>query len=226
MEVFNLLDVYRGGAGKHTYDTTIDQFVLRYRVCNRVFNSLNNPYTNSMALQYQFIISTLYIITTFFVKTSIISFLRRLLNASIRWNYFFYALYVCNFIISFVAFFNNFFLCRPVSAIWDLRVYAATGGRCRNLFLETLVFCIIYALSDVILLAIPLSVVTTMTMRKKSKVATIFVFALGGLSCIFAIWKAAYLSAVRGSFDDSCKSLRPQGAHSDIFDRGRRFLKT
>jgi hypothetical protein len=160
-----------------------------------------------MAPQFQFIIATLYMITTTFVKLSIISFLRRLFHSSVKWDYLFYALYVCYLIIFFVGFFADVFLCHPVSAVWNLRVYAETGGHCRDLFLTTLVFCILFALSDVVLLAIPLSVVTTMRMRRERKVAMIFIFALGGLSCVFAIWKAAYLSAVRGDFDDSCKSL-------------------
>jgi hypothetical protein len=45
MEVFNLLDVYQGGAGRHSWDTTIDQFVLRWRVRNRIFNLWNQILT-------------------------------------------------------------------------------------------------------------------------------------------------------------------------------------
>ena len=61
------------------------------------------------------------------------------------------------------------------------------------------------AVSDVVLLAIPLFVVGKMNIRTKWKASMIFMFALGGLSCIFAVWKASHLRSVRGSFDDSCK---------------------
>jgi hypothetical protein len=63
------------------------------------------------------------------------------------------------------------------------------------------------AVSDVVLLAIPLFVVAKMNIRTKWKASMTFMFALGGLSCVFAVWKASYLRSVRGSFDDSCTFL-------------------
>jgi hypothetical protein len=168
---------------------------------------LNFRETNLSARQYQFIIAQLYLVTTGFVKYSIISFLRRLLNTSLNWDYFFYGLYFCYSVIFLVPFFYNLFLCHPTSSLWNLRVYAATGGHCRDLFLETLVFCIIMAVSDVVLLAIPLFVVAKMNIGTKWKAGMIAMFGLGGLSCVFAVWKASYLRSVRGSLDDSCKFL-------------------
>jgi rhodopsin domain-containing protein len=140
------------------------------------------------------------------VKLSILSFLRRLFNTSRSWDIFFYVLYFFYFGIFAAPFFTAIFTCKPISAVWDLRVFAATKGHCNSVFTESLAFSVIFAISDIILLIIPLMVVSKMNMRKRYKLGTLFIFALGGLSCVFCVWKAAYLSAVGGTLDDACKS--------------------
>jgi hypothetical protein len=191
----------------HSYDTTIDQFIIRYKVCNLVFTSvpLGQLNANSTALQYQSLITILYAITTSLIKISILSFLRRLFNTSRKWDFFFYFLYFCYIGLLIAIIFNTVFMCKPRAAIFDLRVYAATGGKCQSFILESIIFSAVFATSDVVLLVIPLVVVFKMNIRTKRKISMIFIFALGGLSCIFCIWKAAYLSVVVGNFDDACK---------------------
>jgi len=79
---------------------------------------------------------------------------------------------------------------------WDLRVLAANkGGKCNNQISTSLAFSSIFAASDIVLLSLPISVVYKLPIELGRKIGVIFMFGLGGLTCLFCLLKLVYLHA-------------------------------
>jgi hypothetical protein len=108
------------------------------------------------------------------------------------------------------AFFEFMFRCRPMAAAWDLRVVAASkGGHCISGPFSAVFFSVIYALTDIFLLMLPISVVSKLPLQSSRKFGVVLLFSLGSLSCVFCIWKASYVRVAIHTADPGCKYRNP-----------------
>jgi hypothetical protein len=107
------------------------------------------------------------------------------------------------------SFFETIYQCKPIAVSWDLRVLAANkGGVCHNQISTGLAFSAIFVATDVVLLALPIWVVLKLhSIERGRKIGVIFMFSLGGLTCLFCLLKLIYLHADISGPDPSCKCL-------------------
>lgn len=110
------------------------------------------------------------------VKASVLIFLLRLFGQKDGVRRVIYILMVVNLAQMFGVFFAIIFQCSPIAFNWDLSI---RGGHCieqRVLYTSTAAFTI---LTDLLVLAVPLWIFTSLKIPRKTKFALLFVFLLG-----------------------------------------------
>ncbi|OJJ05874.1 hypothetical protein ASPVEDRAFT_175162 [Aspergillus versicolor CBS 583.65] len=120
-----------------------------------------------------------------FVKLSIIMLLRQLVGRVPRWPALLALLIVFSISWGITAFFGNIFQCSPPRYFW-LEPYIR-GSCMRGQMTFYMVIGSLSLLEDVILLALPISIVWRLRMGIQQKVQVTGLFCLGGLVCIFSL---------------------------------------
>jgi large subunit ribosomal protein L36e len=137
-------------------------------------------------------------------KISIVLFLYRLFEPLHSAKTLFYGLGLFYTSLYITANLVNFLQCSPHAASWNLRV-RAKGANCGNEFASGLALSIFYAVGDIILVSIPTVTVWRLNLRRTAKFGATFLLSLGGLSCVFCVWKLIYLQGILKNTDPGCK---------------------
>lgn len=121
----------------------------------------------------------------FATKAAILLFLTRVFSPYknyCRWIYGFIGLMALYYIIMF---FLKVFICVPISMFWG----DATNGRCFNQRILILVDNVISLVSDLAVLILPCPLTRSLHVGLKSKIKIGFVFGVGGIACIFSLFR-------------------------------------
>lgn len=125
----------------------------------------------------------LYTTSIFFTKLSVLLFIYRLTGpiCSKRMRYALHAFFVFHicFGISTLAMF--LFQCLPVKAGYDISTRFHKDTHCKKYYEVFYATSALHALSDIVLIILPLKMVWSLKMPKQKKIAVILVFCLGGL---------------------------------------------
>lgn len=109
---------------------------------------------------------------------------------------------VLEFVVQvFLYIFSN----KPISAGWDMDVRLA-GYSHLNTTLEIFILSILYLLTDVWLLVLPLHTIWTLQLPLQTRIGVTWVFLFGGVACAGAILKAVHIYSTLNSFDPLCES--------------------
>jgi hypothetical protein len=112
------------------------------------------------------------------VKASVLIFLLRLFGQKDGVRTYILVLNTANILQMLAVFFAIVFQCMPIEFNWNPNI---RGGRCINqrvLYTSTASFTI---LTDLLVLALPAYIFSDLKIPKKTKIALLFVFLLGGL---------------------------------------------
>lgn len=145
----------------------------------------------------------------FVIRLSITAFLYRLMAAASKIKrillHFTVVLLTLELIVQVFAF---VFAYKPIAAGWDMRVRLA-GYSHLNITLEVFILSIIYLVTDVWLLILPLHTIWTLQLPLQTRIGVTWVFLFGGVACAGAIMKAVYIYPTLDSYDPVCESHFP-----------------
>jgi hypothetical protein len=150
----------------------------------------------------------------FTVRLSITAFLYRLMATTSKTKRILLHITVVVLALQFlVQVFTYVFANHPISAGWDMKVRIA-GYSHPNTTLEIFILSIIYLLTDVWLLILPIHTIWSLKLPIQTRIGVTWVFVFGGVACCGAILKACYIYDTLDTFDPVCKShssvsLRP-----------------
>jgi hypothetical protein len=115
------------------------------------------------------------------------------------------ALLTLEFIVQVLAF---VFAYKPISAGWDMNVRLA-GYSHVNITLEVFILSLIYLLTDIWLLVLPIHTIWSLQLPLQTRIGVTWVFVFGGVACAGAVMKLVYIYPTLNSFDPVCKSHSP-----------------
>ena len=142
----------------------------------------------------------------FIIRLSITAFLYRLMASASKIKRILLHLTVILLTLELVIqVFAFVFAYNPISAGWDMNV-RLEGYSHVNITLEVLILSIIYLVTDVWLLVLPLHTIWTLQLPLQTRIGVTWVFVFGGVACAGAIMKAVYIYATLDSYDPVCKS--------------------
>ncbi|KAH7348512.1 hypothetical protein BKA65DRAFT_584245 [Rhexocercosporidium sp. MPI-PUGE-AT-0058] len=164
--------VIYGGAGKHMYDLTYEEYTSFKR-----FSNLSKP---------------IFFVAVGMIKVSICFFNRRLTSlTSPAWlifnNVFLFLLGTC----ILLALFWTIFQCNPPYAGWDpIRIAKESRAfKCTSDNIVGSTLSVIHVIMDVALLSVPLIVLWKVQMGWGTKARLYFVFSIGAMSCIGSVMR-------------------------------------
>ncbi|CZS93231.1 related to integral membrane protein PTH11 [Rhynchosporium agropyri] len=164
--------VIYGGAGKHMYDITYEEFANF-----KHFSNLSKP---------------IFFISVGMIKVSICFFNRRLTSMTSRpwliFNNVFLVLLVAYIILSL---FWTIFQCNPAFAGWDPIRVAKEGKefQCMSDNIVGSTLSVIHVIMDFVLLSVPLIVLWKVRMGWGTKLRLYFVFSIGAVSCVGSVMR-------------------------------------
>ena len=130
------------------------------------------------ALLWNYAVQILYNPILALVKASVLIFLLRLFGQKDGVRGYIIGLNIINILQLVAVFFAIVFQCIPIEFNWNKTI---KGGRCvdqRVLFTSTSAFTI---LTDILVLALPAWIFMDLKIPRKTKIALLFVFLLGGM---------------------------------------------
>ncbi|KAF1812341.1 hypothetical protein P152DRAFT_33130 [Eremomyces bilateralis CBS 781.70] len=170
-----------GGSGQHIYDVSYDRAAT--------------------SLVLQFIGISLYFAAICIIRLSITAFLYRLISPVFKTKR---ILLHCTVVFIFLEFaitgFLHIFAYKPISAGWDIDVRLA-GFTSINVPLGIFIGSIVYLITDVWLLIIPIHTVWTLRLSIWRRIGITWVFAFGSVACVGAILKTIYVYPLFDSYD-------------------------
>jgi hypothetical protein len=167
-----IMAVIYGGAGKHIWDVTYEEYGYFKR------------YTN--------LSKVIFFVSVGIVKVSICFFNRRLTSMTSRtWLWFNNIFLVLLFIYIMVSLFWDIFSCSPAYAGWDpIRIGRENiKPKCFSVSILGTVLSTIHVVMDFGLLAVPLIVLWKVKMGWKTKSRLYFVFSIGMMSAVGSIFR-------------------------------------
>lgn len=184
--VLQILAVVYGGAGKHIWDVTYEEYgyFKRYTNWSKIF----------------------FFVAVGVVKVSICLFNRRLTSmTSEKWLLFNNVFLVLLVIYILVSLFWNIFLCNPVWGGWDAIRLGREGvvAKCFPVGKMGTILSTIHVIMDFGLLAVPLIVLWKVKMGWRTRGRLYVVFAVGGVSMIGSILRQ--IEQTKLSTDVLCK---------------------
>lgn len=186
--VLQILAVVYGGAGKHIWDVTYEEYgyFKRYTNWSKIF----------------------FFVAVGVVKVSICLFNRRLTSmTSNKWLLFNNVFLVLLAIYILVSLFWNIFLCNPVWGGWDAIRLGREGvvAKCFPVGKMGTIMSTIHVVMDFGLLAVPLIVLWKVKMGWRTRGRLYIVFAVGGVSMIGSIMRQ--IEQTKLSSDVLCKLI-------------------
>jgi hypothetical protein len=156
--------------------------------------------------QFQFIAVLLYFFAICFIRLSITAFLYRLVGVASPTKrlllHLTVALLLMELIVQVCAY---AFSCQPISAVWDMDVRLASFTAI-NVPLEKFILGVIYFVTDVWLLLLPIQTIWALQMPLRARIGATCIFIFGAVACTGAIVKTTYVYPVFNSYDPTCKS--------------------
>jgi hypothetical protein len=97
--------------------------------------------------------------------------------------------------------------CSPVSRAWDKNSPSPPGGGggCFNVTAFWYANAIYAVVTDLVLLAMPVRIIWSLTLRVTQKVAILLVFALGGVVTVCSVVRITYIPLSSTSTDYTCE---------------------
>ncbi|ORY10943.1 hypothetical protein BCR34DRAFT_614882 [Clohesyomyces aquaticus] len=176
-----ILMIRTGGLGKHIYD-------VQYSTIYRCF-------------QLEFSGVLLYFITVFFIRMSIAASLYRFIGLSSRPKRILMhatsLLLILQFLVQVLAY---VFAYSPISAGWNMDVRIA-GFKSIDLALEIFVLTIVYLLTDVWLLVLPIYTIWNLQLPTRARVGVLWIFVFGFVACVGAVVKTVFVRRTFESWD-------------------------
>ncbi|KAI5789041.1 hypothetical protein EDC01DRAFT_124356 [Geopyxis carbonaria] len=172
-----------GGLGKHSWDMKYEEVVIGVKT---LFPSM-----------------ILYTISIFFTKLSVLFFIYRLAGpiCSNAMRYVLHAYFVFHICFGITTLFIFVFQCLPVKAGFDLDTRFDKDTHCKEYIEVFYATSVIHAISDIVLIVLPVKMVWGLQMPKQKKTAVILVFCLGSLACICSILRMVYIWDFAKSYD-------------------------
>ncbi len=137
----------------------------------------NRECSNPLSQQVGIPASVFYNLSTLFIKASILSFYLRFAAANRPFQI---TVYVVLFVIvgySLNAGFSFLYLCTPIRRLWD----ASVDGTCVDLYSAYLVSSVLNAVTDVVILLLPIWLLWPLRVRLKQKILVGLALMPGGL---------------------------------------------
>ncbi|KAF2004388.1 hypothetical protein P154DRAFT_616939 [Amniculicola lignicola CBS 123094] len=160
-------------------------------------------------LKFSYIGSVLTPISIFFVKLSIAFFLLPLTRQT-RYRHVLWGMIVFIVCLMLFGFFTLIFGCTPIAANWDysLRPPPMGQGKARCLTVNTyrsfaLFNSITNAVTDIALALVPVPLIWTLQVNKRTKASLIFILSLGYIACGAAIIKTPMIAHFFDDFDST-----------------------
>ncbi|KAI9705382.1 MAG: hypothetical protein M1820_005212 [Bogoriella megaspora] len=98
----------------------------------------------------------------------------------------------------FVNLLCSIFSCRPVSGFWDITM--SPPPICLDRTVLYVVGSTVNISTDFAILTLPITQITKLQMRRRTKIALIFVFLLGGVVCVVSIYR--FFVLLKASYSD------------------------
>jgi hypothetical protein len=167
------------------------------------------PQNVTPLLMWIFIVSILIPLAVCFVKLSIAFFLLSLLQRT-RYRFFMWGIVVFLVVFMLFTFFTLVFSCIPIQANWNfnLRPPPMGTGSARCLSTHTyrniaFVNSITNIVTDIVLAFIPVPLIWTLQVNKRTKASLIFILTLGFFACTAGIIKTPLLFHFFDDFDST-----------------------
>ncbi|KAK2608353.1 hypothetical protein N8I77_006971 [Diaporthe amygdali] len=170
------IHIVKLGAGLHVWDVLYDNFIA-YLAANL-----------GITISYSSCVS--------FAKLSILALYLRLSPERI-FRRAVYTLLIITSLHTTSYILMSIFLCRPVSAQWDLSI----TGKCVDKFSLMMTLSVANILIDMTILLLPVGVVVPLQMPKMQKASLLVLFATGGFVCGIAIYRTYILPGLLRSSD-------------------------
>ncbi|KAA8914248.1 hypothetical protein FN846DRAFT_902160 [Sphaerosporella brunnea] len=177
------VEVTHYGLGRHVWDVEL---------------ALYSPYF----LKLDALSSMFYFLSNMFIKCAVIYLFIRLSKAHARYVQW----YLCS-LMGFSIFYNIYailrliFLCKPVAALWDIKLMA--DATCANRPQIYIIISCVNVATDVLVVLAPLGLFGTMNLPFRQKVAMLGLLMIGGVACIFGIIRMANLFKGLPNGDDT-----------------------
>ncbi|ORY16421.1 hypothetical protein BCR34DRAFT_106096 [Clohesyomyces aquaticus] len=142
-------------------------------------------------------IEILYIVSTSFIKISILCFYRRITNGSISKTFVYWVWGLIVFVILYCIIFVLIivFSCKPIEGFWhlfDIPWRLTNEVKCNDEAAGIVSVVIISTVQDFICAILPVFLVWNLQISKRQKAALIGIFALGLLTCVCGILRTYY----------------------------------
>ncbi|KAK7959246.1 uncharacterized protein PG986_004100 [Apiospora aurea] len=150
---------------------------------------LAQPTERPRSQVWAYVVIMLYNPQLCFVKSSVLFFLLRIggHKPGIRWSI--HALNVCNILLMVSVFVASVFTCVPVNKYWDRGV----PGHCNDEGLQYIVSSSVTALTDILVVILPIKIVVGLQMPMRLKMGLTFVLTLGIVVAIVSILRLIWL---------------------------------
>ncbi|KAL8916463.1 MAG: hypothetical protein Q9208_008495 [Pyrenodesmia sp. 3 TL-2023] len=155
----------------------------------------------------QFAFKFLWAVAMTCIKLSILLFYRRLFprqSTSARWRTFHWALCSASVGLAIITIFGTAFQCTPIPYLWDRTV---PGGRCIDYSVFARFTNVGNMLTDILILAMPVSIVWSLHLDTHKKLGVCAMFLLGGFTCIAGVVRFCYLENVGKGSDPTWDTI-------------------
>merc|ERR1711977_177503 len=129
----------------------------------------------------------------------------------------------CWFLIAFItvwglwAFFSAIFMCNPISAFWDLNIFAWDQPQCLDRATVWYFNGAINFLTDCIIAAMPLPLIHSLELPRRQKMILMVIFGAGYVVCVISILRLIYIYPISTATDvpKLLNSIRSQPVDSE-----------
>jgi len=118
----------------------------------------------------------------------------------------------CWFLITFIAlwglwaFFSAIFMCNPISAFWDLNIFAWDQPQCLDRATVWYFNGAINFLTDCIIAAMPLPLIHSLELPRRQKMILMVIFGAGYVVCVISILRLIYIYPISTATDVTWES--------------------
>ncbi|KAK3344258.1 hypothetical protein B0T25DRAFT_462534 [Lasiosphaeria hispida] len=148
------------------------------------------PHDSTPPLVWQLAIQVLYFPILVFVKLSVLCFLLRLGGHKPGVRYVIHGLNIFQSGLGISVFVANLLQCRPLEFYWN---HSVPGGTCFNQPIFYLMQSGLNFVTDIFTLALPIWIFLGLKMPRRLKIATLYVFLLGGVVTLIGITRFVFL---------------------------------
>jgi hypothetical protein len=171
------------GGGVH-YDLIADKYLVQFRKVCKPTTIRNTLTILTQANQFCYIATITYCPMILFVKYAILSILIRIFAPYRMRIMFIYGLLACLTIYYIIAEVVKIRMCDPVSSYWTLKPASCLDQRA-----ALIADSVISAITDAIILVLPLPLTWSLQMSRSKKLRVIGMLSAGGLATAFSIYR-------------------------------------